>query len=259
MRKIWIIGFLIAFFGVCLPASPAPVGNLAREVFIWNQYPFRVESELDFTFERELDASGNDESVIENFNWYMTKVSYPIQDKAEIYCVFGLAHGKLDEQKSGVDVEYTLEPASIWGLGARVPVYEFENGVRVGLDARYRQASPKVDKVKINGTKYKRDDPGTSDFEFEYHEWQVAAGLSKEFMTVHGQIVPYGGVKYSDTIVRSKSIVLSTTYETDDVNSDNVFGIFVGCEFYPMDDMSFMLEGRFLDETSLTAGMSYRF
>ncbi|PIV11967.1 MAG: hypothetical protein COZ98_05450 [Candidatus Omnitrophica bacterium CG_4_8_14_3_um_filter_43_15] len=173
----------------------------------------------------------------------------------EPYVLLGAANGEFSEKYSGVDLKYETETAFAWGLGATVLLKEFNNGIRIGIDGRYRQVEPDIDKLTLNSVSYSPGDVGISNLSAKYKEWQVALGISKEF----GQFVPYGGIKYNDVEASMKATILGTTYKTDDINSDGVVGIFVGCDFLPTKNLSIGVEGRFIDETAFTVSANYRF
>jgi opacity protein-like surface antigen len=254
MKRLWIAGIVVVLLSVCSVADAAPVGNPAKPSLEKGDAPFKVGTELDFVTERELDVSDED-VTIEKLNWYMGKISYTMADKVDLYCLLGAAAGEFSEKYTGVDLEYDTETEFAWGVGATVLLYEFENGLRLGLDGKYRQVEPDIDKVTLNGVSYSPGDVGISDFSAEYSEWQVAVGISKEL----GQFVPYGGIKYTDVEASTEATISGTTYKTDDVNSDEIFGIFIGCDFLPTEDISIGVEGRFIDETAVTVAAAYRF
>ncbi len=130
---------------------------------------------------------------------------------------------------------------------------EFNNGIRLGIDGRYRQVEPDIDKVILNNVDVSSIITNVS---AEYKEWQVALGISKEL----GQFVPYGGIKYNDVEASMEATsFLGITDKTDDINSDGVVGIFVGCDFLPTKNLSIGVEGRFIDETAFTVSANYRF
>ena len=81
-------------------------------------------------------------------------------------------------------------------------------------------------------------------------EWHIAPFIAKKL----GNFTPYIGAKYSD---------LRMKLDYDDNGSDNFdaerhFGTFVGTNLN-LGKFSLNLEGRFIDETAITAGISCRF
>lgn len=232
----------------------APVGNPAKPVLEKGDTPFKVGAELDFVTERDLDVSGED-VAIEKLNWYAGKLSHAMSDKVDLYTLLGAANAEFSEKYSGVDLKAETETAFAWGLGATILLKEFDNGIRVGIDGRYRQVEPDIDKLILNNVEYAIPSGSVTNVSAEYKEWQVALGISKEL----GQFVPYGGIKYNDVETSLEAKISGTTYKTDDINSDGVFGIFVGCDFLPSKNFSVGVEGRFIDETAFTVSSTFRF
>jgi len=254
MKKLCLLGLVTIFLSAYSVANAAPIGNPAKPILEKGDTPFKVGTELDFVTERDLDVSDEDVTV-ENLNWYAGKISYALADRVEPYVLLGAANGEFSEKYSGVDLKYETETAFAWGLGATVLLKEFNNGIRLGIDGRYRQVEPDIDEITLNGVSYSPGDAGISSLSAEYKEWQVALGISKEI----GQFVPYGGIKYNDVEASLKATISGTTYTTDDINSDGVVGIFVGCDFLPTENLSIGVEGRFIDETAFTVSANYRF
>lgn len=254
MKKLWILGLVTIFLSAYSMASAAPVGNPAKPILEKGNTSFKVGTELDFVTQRDLDVSGED-VAIENLNWYGAKISYVLADKVEPYVLLGAANGKFSDKYSGVDLKLETETAFAWGLGATVLLKEFDNGIRLGIDAKYRQVEPDINKLTLNNVEYTIPSGSVTNVSAEYKEWQVALGISKEL----GQFVPYGGIKYNDVEASLKTTISGTTYTTDNINSDGVVGIFVGCDFLPTKNLSIGVEGRFIDETAFTVSANYRF
>ena len=254
MKRLWTLGLVTIFLFAYSVASAAPVGNPAKPILEKGDTPFKVGTELDFVTERDLDVSGED-VTIEKLNWYAGKISYTMADRVDLYTLLGAANGEFSEKYSGVDLKYETETAFAWGLGATVLLKEFNNGIRLGIDGRYRQVEPDIDKLILNNVEYTIPSGSITNVSAEYKEWQVALGISKEL----GQFVPYGGIKYNDVEASVKATISGTTYKTDDINSDGVVGIFVGCDFLPTKNLSIGVEGRFIDETAFTVSANYRF
>jgi opacity protein-like surface antigen len=254
MKNLYLVGCVIVFFGYISVANAAPVGNPAKSILEKGDTSFKIGVELDFVTERDLDVSDEDVSI-EELNWYAAKISFSITNRVEPYILLGAAGGEFTEKYTGVDLTYETETDFAWGIGTTILLYELENGIRVGLDGRYRSVEPNIDKIILNNVSYSPGDVGISDFSAEYSEWQIAFGVSKEF----GQFVPYGGIKYTDVEASMQATISGTTYKTDDVNSDDVIGIFVGCDFLPIENFSINVEGRFIDETAFSVALNYRF
>jgi opacity protein-like surface antigen len=234
MKKILLLT-LISCFVVSGLVYASPVGNPAKPLLANEEMPFSAGAEFDFVFERELDVSDVDMSV-ENLNIYAAKLAYTLEKRAELYCLLGVANGELSIESGGVDLSIDTETAFAWGIGATVFLYEFDNGIRLGVDGNFRNTAPSLDEV---------------DVDLEYSEWQIALGVSKQI----DQFVPYGGIKYSDV----KAELTIPGVGSEDTGSDNIFGIFVGCDFLANENISVGIEGRFIDETALAIRGMYRF
>jgi len=253
MKKIVVLGVVVGFIVFSgLIVNAAPVGNPASPVLLESDTPFKIGAEVDFVNGRELDVSG--ESVEIEVRFYTGKLSYTIADRIDVYAFFGVIdEAEVDEEVDDNNYKYLFDEDFAWGIGATVLIYELENGIKLGVDAKYRTAEVDLTELDINGTRYGIAD--ISDIQGDFDEWQVALGITKQF----GKFIPYGGVKYSDVEVQAKGTVLGTVYQTAEVNSENIFGIFIGCNILPMDNLSLNIEGRFIDETAFSAGLTYRF
>jgi hypothetical protein len=71
-------------------------------------------------------------------------------------------------------------------------------------------------------------------------------GVTKEL----DRFIPYVGVKYSDAKL--------TSGEPKEVADENV-GVFVGTDFSITDSLVLNVEGRFVDETAVSFGVTYEF
>jgi len=253
MKKI--IGFIVMVVLLMNVnfVSAAPVGNIAKPILEKGDTPFKVGAELDFVTKRELEA----DTTIDELNAYMAKISCSMVDEVEVYCLLGAASGKYAENYAdGTQLEYETDTNFAWGVGATVLLYEFDNGVRVGLDGRYRQSELDVDTITSGGVTYEVGDANIiSGFTVDFSEWQVALGVSKEY----DKFVPYGGIKYNDVEASAEATILGTKYDSGDVNSDDVFGVFIGCDFLPTENFSIGVEGRFIDEEAFSVRATYRF
>ena len=100
-------------------------------------------------------------------------------------------------------------------------------------------------------------------------EWQVAllaateidiSGSGREEVLGVSTIIPYAGVKYSDLNGRLRLSWTSGNYNNPGKidAADNV-GVFAGCDFVGPNSVSLSLEGRFVDETAITAGLAVLF
>ncbi len=103
----------------------------------------------------------------------------------------------------------------------------------------------------------------SSDSETEIQEWQVALYVNQTF----GQFSPYAGIKYSDFKAdfelegSGQFSGLPLSYKGEGkAKADKNFGVFLGTDIYLIpNQLSINIEGRFIDETSGTFGLTYKF
>jgi len=250
MRTVFFMAIAVIIFPSFV--FSAPVGNPANPVLLKGDNNFKLGAMFDFVSERELDVTG--ESVELEANFYTAKLAYTFADRLDVYVLLGMIdEAEVDEKVGSDSYKYFFDEDFSWGIGATFLVHEFENGIKLGADAKYRVAEADLTALDINGTKYEISD--ITDVQGDYDEWQIALGIAKQL----GKFVPYAGVKYSDVELQAKGTIAGTTYETNNVNSEEVIGVFVGISFLPKDNFSINLEGRFIDETAFSLGCNYRF
>lgn len=248
MRR-WIA--LSLAFVLCVPFASyaAPVGNIASPAVEKGKFGIKAGAEADFVFSRELDVE--DEDVELEANFYTAKISYTLLDRLDIYAILGsLSGAEVTEKYGSTTLKYGVDDAFVWGAGLTVLAYEWDNGFRVGIDGKYRSSEPGISSINLNGTDY-----SLVDSEGSFKEWQFALAVSKQF----GKFIPYAGVKYSDMELSAKGTISGTVYQTDKVGGKNLTGLFVGASFLPKDNISINIEGRFIDETAMNVGLSYKF
>jgi len=253
MKKIFLVGLMIMAFSSFVFA--APVNNVVSGEQK-EEYGFKVTAEADFISERELDFANENIDIEARF--YEAKISYTIMDGVVVYALLGsISDTVITEKEADNDInKYFLDDGFAWGFGASALIREFDNGIRIGIDGKYRAAEADLTEIDINGTKYGLS--SISDITGDYEEWQFALGIAKEF----GEAVkftPYGGVKYSDVEVQAKGTIAGTTYETASINSKDTVGGYAGAEVAFNDNLSLYAEGRFVDETAVSTGLTWKF
>ncbi|NQT90069.1 MAG: hypothetical protein HQ558_02330 [Candidatus Omnitrophica bacterium] len=233
-------------------AYAAPVGNIATPAVLkkgliikdeQGQYGIIAESENDITFDRNLKDQASDTQ----FMFFGGKLGVLFLDRFIAYGVLGGGQAQQTFQFGDLNIKWSSDYDIVWAVGGTAMVYEKQfkelwNGImRLGFDGRYRQAHLDV------------DDPNQAP-KYEFDEWQVAFEVTYEI----DNFIPYVGVKYSDATGDATATVNGNSYKIDFENNDKI-GIFVGGDYVFQDVASINLEGRFIDETALTAGLTVRF
>ena len=192
---------------------------------------WKVRLENEFVFSRRLKQRNGTSTIRETKSRrnYLKFIFGPI-DNLDVFVKIGAATSKLDTQDGGYGFS--------WGAGFHSKLLQFPPEINVGLSGAF---------LEYRNNRYSnvlaRDDS-------RIDEWQIALVLSKRY----GKWMPYTGVKFSDMLVDVNSSVQSFELEAEDN-----FGVFVGTEIYWNQDLEGFIEGRFLDETSMSFSIRWRF
>ncbi|MBU4492284.1 MAG: hypothetical protein KKD69_07470 [Euryarchaeota archaeon] len=251
MKKIFLACLVIGIFSSYVFAAPVNDILFGEK----EEYGLNVTVEGDFVSERELEFAN--ESIEFEANFYQAKISCNMMDKVEVYALLGtISDAGIMEKDGSNTYKYFFDDDFVWGFGASALIYEFDNGIRIGTDGKYRAAEANLTEIDINGTTY--DISSISDIAGNFEEWQFSIGMAKEFGE-SVKFIPYGGIKYSDVEVQAKGTVGGTTYQTESINSKETIGGYAGAEVAFSDNLSAYVEGRFVDETAMSIGATYRF
>ena len=272
-----VTGFILA---APLMARATPVGNTASVDTLHGQGAFSLKEtrnisidtsfDTDFIFARDLSARDATNAKIENSEWYMTKIGCRIFDRFEPYASLGGAHLKAKWTGNGSTTSTEMDTSTgfAWGLGLKALIYEFMGPkIKIIGDGSYRTTDLNPYKGYLDGQATSIDKLSSS---FVLREWQASILASGEIElgpltslnALNGyKLSPYGGIKYSQVNGR---IRLTTTdgsvYHPDEIESRRNVGIVTGFDITaPGDNLSFNLEGRFIDEDALSAGLSLLF
>ncbi len=227
-------------------------------------FAIKTGVDTEFVFDRDIKASAAVNSEITTAQWYMGTISCVLFNRVEPYVKLGMAHMKLKWNEDGKNAKVESDNGFAWSLGGKVLVWDFQKpNLRLVADGFYRVAELDPETGSYDGATIEMD-RGSS--RFFIREWQISliaatdidvTTMSKEadFLGVT-RIVPYAGVKYSDISGRLRMVWTSGNYNNPgQIRSDRKFGIVAGCDFIGPNSVSLNLEGRFLDETAITAGL----
>lgn len=257
MRKFFILNLVVLLSVIFVNVYAAPVGNLAepkmlgKGIFIPEDglVSLRAGYQGDFVFDRRLKDLDDAE-----INTNAGTVTLNINKKVDIYGIFGATDGTFEETYNSTKVKYGTDTAFSWGVGAKAILFEYKDTI-VGLDGKYFNAEPDLDKVIIGGVTLDLPNADITEAKVEYDEYQIALGVAQKI----NMFVPYGGVKYSRAKGKLAVTYLGTKYESDDAKNKDEVGLFIGCSILPLKNVSLNLEGRFLDEEALMVSGQIRF
>jgi hypothetical protein len=242
-------------------------------------------STLDYNDPLPYPGNGYSNAEVTGSNRTFVKGTVGLGSRFDVFVRLGVAHCDtawlalrreplFDDQQT----EWSGDTGFAWGGGAKACLSGCGGtGVRILADAQY--LSYELDATgMVNGLDWAEfdeqlltdvigaDSADTSyDAELEASEWQAAfyVAWSKGIWT------PYGGAKYSDMKVEHEIDYITDTVwggvpETwigtvrEDFEADNNLGAFVGVALELGNGVSFNAEGRFIDETAISLGLSWR-
>ncbi len=264
MRKLIVLS-LITFFCLPLFAYASSIGGAETQ----GKGKVTVGLDQEFIIDRNMKSDGanwlnSGDYVkfvsINNLNRTMLKTSYGILDNLDIYVKLGVVRGRGEDTEyrgSGAIIgsadgkdNYKYKNALAYGIGLK-GTYPLINEWSLGIDLQYlRQKNSFSGQWSDHNPVYSGSYSGRATIQ----EWQIAPYIAKKL----GNFVPYLGVKYID--LRAKM-----TRKDDDekqwekYKADDNVGVFVGTDYKIADNWKLNLEGRFVDETAMSLGATYKF
>lgn len=202
------------------------------------------------------------EPEIDKMSRTMVKTSYGVLDNLDIYVKLGTAdfESKADwrvTEPGGWEIgslKVKGDNAFAYGFGAK-GTYNLKNDWIIGCDIQYLRY--KNDYKGIDTWTDDVGDSGEESFKGDVtsQEWQIAPYIAKKI----GNFVPYFGVKYSN--LRTKNDVIWEDGETEiwKIEADDNVGVFLGTDYKIAENWKLNLEGRFIDETAMSLGATYKF
>lgn len=204
-----------------------------------------LSPEVEIINKKELrtDTVGVKDPEMEG-NWGFLKISSKIGEQAELYGKIGVSDLKGNWKRlNGTKVKVEMDRGLALAAGGSADLWRSEGGdVALRLGSEIRWTEPGIDKVKVDEVSV-----DISEADFELWEWQVSLAVSKEFE----RLIPYIGIKYSDSDMKTKYTYGGTAYDIDAGNDNNI-GAFAGFNYPVTDNFTVSLEGRFFDEEAVT-------
>jgi hypothetical protein len=252
MKKLIVLSLAALF---CLPLSSyaTSIGGAETQ----GKGKLAVGLDQEFIFDRDMKSAGLPyvaevkDAKIDKLNRTMLKTSYGVFDNLDVYIRLGVATNGKGEDKEyvsgvydGMD-SYKYKNAFAYGFGLK-GTHPLKDGWLIGMDLQYLRH-------KNSSTETWTDAAGNADTtsgRATIQEWQVAPYAAKKL----GNFIPYLGCKYSDLRVNYKEPDFWEKYKAD----DNV-GVFVGTDYKIGNHWKVNLEGRFVDETAMSFGATYKF
>ncbi|MBN2189794.1 MAG: hypothetical protein JW728_01105 [Candidatus Aureabacteria bacterium] len=251
-----------------IPHGPGLMGMSPDKIGV-----LKLSYENDIIFERELDGNLKDSmggasvkmkvrDTKFKAQYYYGKISYAAFERVEEFVILGACNGvKIDGKTKTTNDDFTLKYKTdfIWGVGGKILVYEWEDwGIKILATGQYRQTEPKLDEFKINGVNVTPD--LSKKGKLEIKDWDAGGAISKEFQMGEKIIaVPYVGIKYADSDITYDCTATWDEKINLDTNSRYKVMPYVGLDLIVTDFLSLNVEGRFVSDYALSAGLTLRF
>ena len=193
---------------------------------------------------------------IDNASQTMLKASYGLLDNLDIYIKLGTADYEVKADSyagssKDADEKINSDTSFAYGLGLK-GTWELGSDWLLGYDLQYLRSKHEADvtDTEVGGvsssTKYKSA---------VVQEWHVAPYIAKKI----NDFTPYFGVRYSDMRLDMKNPSASGWTDNHKYEADDNVGIFAGTDYKIGENWKVNLEGRFIDETAMSFGATYKF
>lgn len=271
MRRI-ILLISVGVLCLSLPVYAVNIGGAETQ----GKEKFAVGLETEYVFERNLKSFSVSETIDSTYlsmkgkpelEMYreMLKISYGLFDNFDIYTKVGISDFKIKGGIDGTWIDKSTGEEGLLGGGLTVnskTALAYGGGIKgnlelgknwlIGADAQYLRHKKKV---LGQAVVYDISDPTESETfdlngKITTQEWHVAPYVARRL----GNFTPYLGVKYSDLRMKLKYAEKGS----DKFNAKDRVGVFLGTDA-KIGRFRLNLEGRFVDEKAVSAGVSYRF
>lgn len=281
-----LIGTFLFFLGISVSCYAGTIGSPvdmsvpeatlhSREQAIDNamdiyEYNMNIRTSVDVEaiLERELNSAPADVSNARlEGQSVMFRMSNNFNDIIEPYIKIGTSEYKVQWDQLGKCVTVDSKLGFAWEGGVKAKLWEFTDfGVKLTLDAHYRQFDEKIDKKTIGGGT-EETSPSRNEL-FEIKEWQLSLLASKKLIIPFGNndlyIIPYAGITYTNLDVDVKFTWTSSydaLYSVYNASDRSEVGAVVGWDILPSLTSWYLLtfELRLINEIALTLGGTVRF
>lgn len=213
---------------------------------------------------RDLRPRDGDPTL--RIHWNLAKLALDLGGRVEPYVELGSANILTREpvgHASGTMRDtFDFGAGFAWGVGAKIILFqkkiicEQAKPFQIFADGKFRRVRAQLDR-------YVGQDVVDGSDTMKLNTWQAAIGVSQEFKVCKNfTVTPYFGGKYSDVDAIDKGTVFVTDGSAVTgkarVQSRRKFGPFVGADFGIGPCINLFVEGRFVDENSVSTGVTIR-
>ncbi len=258
MKKILMIAILLGFvasplFAAAITDATKPLGSLKPSLTVEDNYIFK----------RTIDKGASQNTFdTEKINQVYGKLALGLIEGLNIYTKLGASNtGTIkDYNDSGENRRIETDYGFLWGVGTSY-VKEISNGWSLGVDAQFDYWKSDANKIKYNDTAASSVSGSIINYEIQGTPF-IAKKI--DIPSFKWSLDPYLGVKFSYFKTETDK---QLTYSTGAVNRTDSWslrgkdyvGIVVGSDLQINKHIALQVEGRFIDETAITAGGTYKF
>ena len=276
LKGLVMLGFLagmglLAVEGASAGMVGAPAGNSAADPLnLLDSHRLTVGAEGDWTFDRDLSVSGGINAEENSSKAYRTRLSYHAWGPLEVYALLGAADLEL-EATSTVNPEKITEnfnPGFQYGGGAGVHLQLPPDwwDLRVSIDGQFLQWESDLD--HWSGSKTGKFSATSGNVLARAYHAALTLGRSFNLGALsvseqEWQMTPYIGARWSQFTAQENDLDIDRTAR-DDLSeagwrADKHVGVVTGIDVRLGDHWEVTVEGRFVDETAVSASGRFRF
>jgi len=264
MKKFFIFLLISMVIMTAHPARAASVGSPKTQ----GKGNIAATAEWSYVFDRDLDykkatrPAGNDQYRAANFRIdrgynVAGKISYGIFNALDIYIKLGVANYDFKGDVFAGDEKKVVEDLSagnafLYGGGFKA-AYELRNNWIIACDAQYLTSEHELGFRSINLSTGVITAAKYADCRLQ--EWHIAPYIAKKI----ADFTPYLGVRYSDFRMLQKNPDSPKRWDNLVFRADRNVGVFTGMDWNIGKSFKLNVEGRFVDETAISAGAICKF
>lgn len=203
-------------------------------------------------YERDIEMTGPDETTTgkQEENRFMARINYNASTRASLHAEVGATDS---DQSDGA--------VPIFGVGLKIKAYDSE-----ALDLTVFASGSYVTEIEYSEDGYVDYYVDVPDYSQKESYFEINGGLAISRLVQLDEkttCTPYGGFMVSkldgDEDYELKYHDGTTLSESGDIKDDGVFSIFAGLGLTMDKTFGVRLEGRFVNQTSFSAGLMYFF
>ncbi len=241
--KRTILAILLSFF-LPYPAFSDSINLInpqgAENWSILTKINWNFDGDLDFDGSNFVQ-SGSDIEIDDHYKINAIAV-FGITDEIDLYAGIGISDFSIDGNLASygkMNIDADTDIAYIAGIKS---LFFIDSGYYAGIDFQYEWSNNDAD-IELSSGNY--------DGDIDYEKWHIAPYIARPYETYS----PYAGIRYTSIEYKADFSGLGKI----DFENDNEIGIFIGSDFNITDNISGNIEIGFLDQTSISTSINYKF